>query len=328
MRFGSFRTTANRMSRAAARTQPAETSQKRQQHDRLKTLPGLRPILLKVIAEDSGDPAVLRRLVDAMASRNPRLDTVLAEPVAQVTRQARRSSNSSRCCTSNAPSSASKRSRSAGWLPQPAGQGRHLRSRAAGNAPADPRSADTAGPIGMQAEAPIQGSNAMRLSIRSFLQVSAATVIGALSFLAFPCGSIGSGRRRRTTPAPARPGCLPAKSLPAPRKPWAPRSRGRIEPPPPPHNSLPFPLPVSYGVYAGSNGQLTELEPLPVEVPARARGVSAEITKPSRVTLPARHARVRGVQKKSSPTTSPPRYRRAWSGGSHAPPPSSISGRR
>jgi hypothetical protein len=48
---------------------------------------------------------------------------------------------------------------------------------------------------------------------------------------------------------------------------------------------LPFPLPKTYGIYVGSNGQLTELEPLPVKIPDARVQLSAEITKPSRVTV-------------------------------------------
>ena len=49
--------------------------------------------------------------------------------------------------------------------------------------------------------------------------------------------------------------------------------------------ALPFPLPKTYGIYVGSNGQLTELEPLPVKIPDARVQLSAEITKPSRVTV-------------------------------------------
>ena len=53
-----------------------------------------------------------------------------------------------------------------------------------------------------------------------------------------------------------------------------------------PQPSLPFPLPKSYGVHAGSSGQSFELEPLPIKIPDSQTLVSAEITKPSIVTLP------------------------------------------
>jgi hypothetical protein len=48
----------------------------------------------------------------------------------------------------------------------------------------------------------------------------------------------------------------------------------------------PFPLPTVYGVYAISNGQLSELQFLPVKVPDARVFVSAVITEPSRTKLP------------------------------------------
>jgi hypothetical protein len=61
--------------------------------------------------------------------------------------------------------------------------------------------------------------------------------------------------------------------------------------PPPSHyasaqSPFPVPLPTTYGVYAAHNGQLTELEPLPVRVPDLRVTISLPITKPSSVTLP------------------------------------------
>jgi hypothetical protein len=53
-----------------------------------------------------------------------------------------------------------------------------------------------------------------------------------------------------------------------------------------PQPTLPFPLPRSFGVYAGVPGQLFALEPLPIKVPDPRVLVSAEITKPSGVTIP------------------------------------------
>ena len=127
----------------------------------------------------------------------------------------------------------------------------------------------------------------MRLSIRSSLQVCAATVIGVTVFLGISAwvhwvrpAATHSARVSppRLPPSEIRTGTVETVGSAQPR---------RIEPPPPLLNGLPFPLPVGYGVYAGSNGQLTELEPLPVEVPGSRARVSAEITRPSRVTLPA-----------------------------------------
>ena len=50
--------------------------------------------------------------------------------------------------------------------------------------------------------------------------------------------------------------------------------------------ALPFPLPASFGIYALSNNELTELQPLPIGVPDPRVALSAEITKPSATTIP------------------------------------------
>ena len=77
-------------------------------------------------------------------------------------------------------------------------------------------------------------------------------------------------------------------------------------------------LPASYGVYAGRDSQLIELEPLPVEVPTSRARVSAEITKPSRATLPGdKLAFV--VFRQNLADDIPRRSRRASSAGFFAP---------
>ena len=245
-------------------------------------------ILLKLLSEASRNPAILRRLLDAMASRSPRLDIVLAEPIAQVTRQARTIFELEQMLhLERTIKRVEMQPPPLAGMPHPAGR-RPVREMPPQGAPDRlPRPGDAAGPIGMEAEAPIQGSNAMRLSIRSLLQVCAATVIGASIFLGISA-SVHWVRKAATHTARVSPPRLPPGEILA----GATETVGyaqprRIEPPPATHNSLPFPLPVSYGIYAGSNGQLTELEPLPVEVPAARARLSAEITRPSRVTLPA-----------------------------------------
>jgi hypothetical protein len=50
--------------------------------------------------------------------------------------------------------------------------------------------------------------------------------------------------------------------------------------------SLGFPLPTVYGVYAASEGKLFELDPLPLKVPDARVAISAMITSPSHVALP------------------------------------------
>jgi hypothetical protein len=48
-----------------------------------------------------------------------------------------------------------------------------------------------------------------------------------------------------------------------------------------------LPLPSSYGVYAISNGGLSELQPLPMRAPDARVSLSAEVTRPSRTILPS-----------------------------------------
>jgi hypothetical protein len=49
--------------------------------------------------------------------------------------------------------------------------------------------------------------------------------------------------------------------------------------------ALPYPLPASFGIYALSNSELTELQTLPISVPDPRIALSAEITKPSGTTI-------------------------------------------
>ena len=51
--------------------------------------------------------------------------------------------------------------------------------------------------------------------------------------------------------------------------------------------ALDIPLPTEYGVYAIANGQLTELDLLPIRAPEQRVAVSASISTPSRVHLPS-----------------------------------------
>lgn len=53
-----------------------------------------------------------------------------------------------------------------------------------------------------------------------------------------------------------------------------------------PSNSLPFPLPTDYGVYAVSNAKLSELHVLSEQVPDRRVAMSTPLSEPSRTTLP------------------------------------------
>jgi hypothetical protein len=53
-----------------------------------------------------------------------------------------------------------------------------------------------------------------------------------------------------------------------------------------PSNSLPFPVPTDYGIYAVTNGALSELSMLSERVPDKRIAVSTPVTDPSRTTLP------------------------------------------
>jgi hypothetical protein len=53
-----------------------------------------------------------------------------------------------------------------------------------------------------------------------------------------------------------------------------------------PANALPFPTPNDYGIYALSDGALTELSLLPERVPDKRISVSTPVTEPSHTTLP------------------------------------------
>jgi hypothetical protein len=78
--------------------------------------------------------------------------------------------------------------------------------------------------------------------------------------------------------APANPSIAPE---------MASQAQARVAlPAPEPQPLLPFPLPRTYGVYAGIPGQLFELEQLPIKVPDPRVLASAEITKPSRPPIP------------------------------------------
>jgi hypothetical protein len=245
-------------------------------------------MLLKVLAEVSGDPARLRRLFDAMNSRNPRLDIVLAEPMAHVAKRAKTILELEQMLhLERTIKRVEAQPKLVVDLPHPVVPTSAVSEPSRGHASGRmPRPLDAAGPVGMQAEAPIQEPYALRLSIRSFLQVSAATVIGAAVFLGIS-GWIHWARPMASQTARANPPRLPpSEVLPGAAETVGSAQPRRIEPPPALPNKLPFPRPVSYGVYAGSNGQLIELEPLPVEVPVSRARMSAEITKPSRVTLP------------------------------------------
>ena len=253
-----------------------------------ETAPDYYSILLKAIAEASSDPARLRKLVYALACHNLNPDMVLAGPIPDATRQARTILELEQALQlERAIKRLESQSTPPADVPHPAGQDRSL-SELSDDARPDRRPGwlDAAGPIGMLAEAPIQGSYAMRLSIASLLQVGAATAIGVSCFV----GIFAWMQWVRPMPTligrSAPPLVVPGENLPDVADTVGSAQPPGIESPATLQSGLPFPLPASYGVYAGRDSQLIELEPLPVEVPTSRARVSAEITKPSRATLP------------------------------------------
>ncbi|AMN43626.1 hypothetical protein [Rhodoplanes sp. Z2-YC6860] len=122
-----------------------------------------------------------------------------------------------------------------------------------------------------------------RSNFVSFLQLIAASVIGVVLYIGIT-GWVYIGRQTGfapPTPAPQAPVAAPprAEAVPidSPAVPVKPRE---------PEPILPFPLPRSFGVFAGVPGKLFELEQLPIKAPDPRILVSAEITKPSSVTIP------------------------------------------
>lgn len=147
----------------------------------------------------------------------------------------------------------------------------------------------------LPAEAPMRDPYPLRFGVTSLLQGCAATAAGAALFLTI---SAWLHWLRPEAPYVARvsPPQTLAENVPT-------REVQTAEPAPvlaetvgsaqyrragtgqAPQSGLPFPLPGRYGVYAGSNRGLTELEPLPVEVPPPRARLSAEITKPGGAML-------------------------------------------
>jgi hypothetical protein len=138
--------------------------------------------------------------------------------------------------------------------------------------------------------APFHQPLQQKSNIFSFFQLVAASVIGVVLYTGIS-GWFYLGRPGMNATPPAVPPRQqlaredqPAAGDAAPASNSAPAPAARPEPEPQP--ILPFPLPRSYGVYAGIPGQIFELEQLPIKVPDPRVQASAEITKASSVTTP------------------------------------------
>jgi len=80
---------------------------------------------------------------------------------------------------------------------------------------------------------------------------------------------------------PQFPPSVVASPATAPKTPEVPQQASA-----PPPNSLPFPVPTDYGIYALNNAKLSELNPLPVRVPDKRIAISTPVDQPSRTELP------------------------------------------
>jgi hypothetical protein len=126
---------------------------------------------------------------------------------------------------------------------------------------------------------PVHRPPERRSNLFPFLQLVAASVIGVVLYIGIS-GWVYYGRPPGSAPAPVQ----QQAAGPAPAA--EPSLLAAARPAPEPQPILPFPLPGAFGVYAGIPGQLFALEPLPIKVPDPRVLVSAEITKPSGVTVP------------------------------------------
>ena len=129
--------------------------------------------------------------------------------------------------------------------------------------------------------APVERKQTRRGKFAPVVQLGAAAVLGLILYVGVSIW-VERGQKYATVAAPAvappPPATGPAANVPP----------GEASSPPQPSSTeplLPFPLPRSYGVYAGSNGQLVALEQLPIKVPIARVQVSAEIKQPSKATV-------------------------------------------
>lgn len=128
-----------------------------------------------------------------------------------------------------------------------------------------------------------QDERSYRTGLLPFLQLVAASVIGVALYVGVTTWmQSGSGPVFHTSSPTATPGpaqTQSSSSLQRPRNQQSPTQPGATD------NVFPFPLPKTYGVYAGSEGQLTELTALPIKIPDPRVRLSAPINTPSETVV-------------------------------------------
>ena len=134
---------------------------------------------------------------------------------------------------------------------------------------------------------PVEPPQARRGNLGSLLQLVAASVLGVVLYVGISAW-VYVGRQSSPGLAPATSPTAQASATAAKELPGQAQTQQvpALEPQP----ILPFPLPRSYGVYAGGDGKLFPLEQLPIKVPIARVLVSAEITQPSKATVPTKLA--------------------------------------
>ena len=138
--------------------------------------------------------------------------------------------------------------------------------------------------------APVRQRSAPRTGLISFAQVVAASMVG-VAFYAGIAGWVRLERQAVTGPALASGAAGRQVAVAATNRPETVGSghpemrQARAAPGP----ALPFPMPRTYGVYAGSDGRVAELQQLPINIPTARFQMSAEITEPSRTSVSGDH---------------------------------------
>jgi hypothetical protein len=134
---------------------------------------------------------------------------------------------------------------------------------------------------------PIHRSRWIKPGLLSFLQLVGAVVAGIALYVGIS-GWVHLGRQMPANPAHVVSVPQPASApLAASDNPGV-AGQARSSPPQPqpePRLALSFPVPKTYGVYAGGKGRLTELQPLPIRIPDPRIQLSAEIKEPSRAIV-------------------------------------------